>query len=296
MLGTMELHLFILALLLLVVIVVIIVMTLHHRSRKIRLQNMASHMQPERSREGYKLAYLPCPHVGKEHNKRLFDFFIVKDEEMVAWIPCPRVKEKQVDDKTLLTEFDKFIVHKVISVFHRQRQEGCQFAVLLITAESNLLMKTMGDIEFHPCDPQHGTPLVNNKYPHFPPYDDRVNYIVARPHKKQHCEMIILNQAHDLWRDYGRMVSRTTVHQSRDKTCIILYSWFLPCSSCTNKILNYYSGFKCVFKNSPPPMIVVFTTKWRKVKKSNNHKNIERMKQAGIIVKKVKCPYRLPPA
>lgn len=294
MLGTMELHLFILALLPLVVIVVIIVM--HHRNRKIRFQSMASHMQPEHSREGYKLAYLPCPHVGKEHNKTLFDCFIVKDGEMVAWFPCPRVKQKQVDDKTLSTEFDQFIVHKVISMFHRQRQEGYQFAVFLITAESNLLMNTVGDIEFHPCDPQHGTPLVNNEYPDFPPFDDRVNYIVARPHKKQHCEMILLNQAHYLWRDYIRMVSRTTVHQSRGKRCIILYSWFLPCSSCTNGILNYYSCYKRFFKNSPPPMIVVFTAKWRKVKKSNNRKNIERMKQAGIIVRKVQYPHHLPPA
>lgn len=289
--------LFILALLLLVVIVRTIVMTLqqYHRSRKIRFQNMASHMQREHSREGYKLVYLPCPHVGKEHNKTLFDCFIVKDGEMVALFPCPHVKEKQVDDKTLSTEFDQFIVHKVISVFHRQRQEGYQFAVLLITAESNLLMNTVGDIEFHPCDPQHGTPLVNNKYPDFPPLDDRVNYIVARPHKSQHCETIILNHAHDLWRDYWWIASRSDEIQSRDKRCIILYSWFLPCSSCTNEILNYYSVYKRIFKNSTPPMIVVFTAKWHKVKKSNNRKNIKRMKQAGIIVKQVKYPH-LPPA
>ena len=296
MLGTMRLDVF-LALLLLVVIVIIVVKTLHRQSWKIRFQNVASHMQPEHRREGYKLAYFPCPHVGKEQkNKILFDCFIVQDGEIVAWFPCPRVKEEQVNDKTLSTEFDQFIVHKVISVFHRQRQEGYQFAVLLITAESNLLMNTIGDIEFHPCDPKHGTPFVNNKYPDFPPFNDRVNYIVARPHKKQHCEMIILNQAHYLWRDYIRMVSRTSVRQSRDKRCIILYSWFLPCSSCTNEILNYYSGYKCFFKNSPIPMIVVFTAKWHKVKKSNNRKNIERMKQAGIIVKKVKYPHRLPPA
>ena len=43
-------------------------------------------------------------------------------------------------------------------------------------------------------------------------------------------------------------------------------------------------------------MIVVFTANLHKKKKSNNRKNIERMKQAGIIVKKVKYPHRLLPA
>ena len=297
MLGTMGLDVFTLNLPLLVVIIIVVIIMVKLTLRwRIQFRNTASHMQPEHSREGYKLAYLPCPHVGKKHNKTLFDCFIVQDGEIVAWFPCPHVKEEQVNDKTLSTEFDQFIVHKVISVFHRQRQEGYQFAVLLITAESNLLMNTMDDIEFHPCDPQHGTPLVNNKYPDFPPFNDRVNYIVTRPHEKKHCEMIMLSQAHDLWRDYGRMVSRTSVRQSRGRPCIILYSWFLPCSSCTNQILKYYSVFKQIFKNSPPPMIVVFTANLHNVKKSNNRKNIERMKQAGIIVKKVKYPHRLPPA
>lgn len=296
MLGTMGLDVFTLILLLLVVIIIVVIIMVLTPRWRIQFRNTASHMQPEHSREGYKLAYLPCPDVGKEHNKTHFDPFIVQDGEIVARFPCSHVKKEQVNDKTLSTEFDQFIVHKVISVFHRQRQEGYQFAVLLITAESNLLMNTMDDIEFHPCDPQHGTPLVNNEYPDFPPINDRVNYIVTRPHEKKHCEMIMLRQAHDLWRDYGRMVSRTSVRQSRGRPCIILYSWFLPCSSCTDKILSYYSVFKQIFKNSLPPMIVVFTANLHKKKKSNNRKNIERMKQAGIIVKKVKYPHRLLPA
>ena len=61
-----------------------------------------------------------------------------------------------------LDAFDKFVINKVIGVFHRQRQERDQFSVLIFTEESNL--SRMGKTKFQPCDPRAwcNTPLANN--------------------------------------------------------------------------------------------------------------------------------------
>ena len=183
-----------------------------------------------------------------------------------------------------LDAFDKFIINKVISVFHRQRQERDQFAALIFTEESKL--SRMGKTQFQPCDPRAwcNTPLVNNNYPYFP-RSNLGNYLVARPDEGRHCEKIIFRQIHLLLNAYRR------VHPG-GPNCIILYSWLLPCSGCTSEILRYYSNISA----PRPKMVVAYTVRWCEVIEAENQRNIERMQQAGIIVKKIKYPHRLPPA
>ena len=180
--------------------------------------------------------------------------------------------------------FDKFIIEKVISVFHWQRQERDQFAVLIFTEESNL--SKMEYTRFKPCDPRArcNTPLVNNNYPCFP-RGDLGNYLVARPDEGRHCEKIIFCQIHLLQKAYRR------VHP-RGPRCIILYSWLLPCSGCTREILRYYSNISA----PRPKMVVAYTVLWREVADTENQRNIEQMQQAEIIVKKIAYPRRLLPA
>ena len=180
--------------------------------------------------------------------------------------------------------FDKFIIKKVISVFHWQRQERDQFAVIIFTEENNL--SKMKDTRFKPCDPRVwcNTPLVNNNFPYFP-CGDLGNYLVARPDEGRHCEKIIFHQIHLLQNAYRR------VHPGGPR-CIILYSWLLPCSGCTREILDYYSNISA----PRPKMVVAYTVWWCEVADAENQRNIEQMQQAGIIVKKIKYPHRLPPA
>ena len=180
--------------------------------------------------------------------------------------------------------FDEFIINEVISVFHRQRQERDQFAVLIFTEESKL--NRMGKTQFQPCDPHAwcNTPLVNNKYSYFPRHNLK-NYLVARPDKGHHCEKILLDQEYQLWNAY-------TEDHPRGPRCILLYSWLLPCSECTSKILTYHSNISA----PRPKMVVAYTVWWCEVTEAENQRNIERMQQAGIIIKKIKCPHRLPSA
>ena len=132
-------------------------------------------------------------------------------------------------------EFYDFI-QNVIHLFNGQRQEGDEFAVLIFTAESTL--SRMGRIQFRA--PGHTTYLVDKTYSYFPRHNLK-NYLVARPDGggRHHCEKILLNQEYQLWDAY------TEDHPTGPK-CIILYSWLLPCSECTSKIINLsYSYPSC---------------------------------------------------
>ena len=183
-----------------------------------------------------------------------------------------------------LDAFDKFIINKVISVFHRQRQERDQFAVLIFTEESEL--SRMRKTQFQPCDPRAwcNTPLVNNTYPYFP-RSNLGNYLVARPDEGRHCEKIFFRQIHLLQNAYRGVYPR-------GPNCIILYSWLLPCSDCTSEILRYYLNIL----PPRPKMVVAYTICWCEVIEAVNQRNIEQMEQAGIIVRNIKYPHRLPPA
>ena len=170
-------------------------------------------------------------------------------------------------------EFNEFI-KKVIRLFHGQRLQGDQFAVLIFTAENRL--NRMGEMQFQPRDP-----LVNKRYPYFPRIN-LGNYIVARPDEGRHSEMIIFYQSHLL----------QDIYRNVNPRCIILYSWIFPCTGCTNEILRYY-------RNILPPrpeMIVVYTVQWDELADEENERNIFRMRQAEIIVERVRYFPGLPPA
>ena len=179
--------------------------------------------------------------------------------EMGVWQVHPQAGQR------IPHEFCEFM-RNVISQFRGQRLQGDQFAVLIFTTESRL--NRMRGMQFHPS-----YPLVNNRYPYFP-RDDLGNYIVARP-EGHHSEKIIFHQRHLL----------QDVYRNVNPRCIILYSWILPCTGCTNEILRYYRDI------SPPrpKMIVIFTVHWNEQSDEENQRNIDRMGQAEIIVERV--PY-----
>ena len=175
-------------------------------------------------------------------------------------------------------EFYDFI-QNVINLFNGQRLRGDQFAVLIFTAESEL--NRMGSIRFQ--DPWCTTRLVNRTHPYFP-RNNLNNYLVARPDMGHHvhCEKILLDQEYWLWDAYEE-------DHPTGPRCIILYSWLLPCSDCTRKIITYHTHTRPVVK-----LIVVFTSGCYQDELENLN-NITRMQEAGIEIHKVSYSRHLPP-
>ena len=134
--------------------------------------------------------------------------------------------------------------------------------------------------------------LVNPNESHFPGYVCRHlgNYIVARPYgyrsssrnknkkeKKKHAEEFLLDKKDIL-------ISNYTQHHGKPQL-IVLYSWLMPCFSCTTRIIN-------AFKNNSTKVIVAYSShsqakdmKWDK----------KRLEQASITVIRVKYNHPLPP-
>ena len=74
--------------------------------------------------------------------------------------------------------------------------------------------------------------------------------------------------------------------------CIILYSWIFPYIGCTDEILRYYRNIL----SPSPKMIVVYTVQWDELADEKSQRNIFRMRQAEIIVERVRYFPGLPPA
>ena len=146
--------------------------------------------------------------------------------------------------------FNRFII-RVIMDFERQADnQHQQFAVLLFIGEPNL--DKIGDTQFVPQD-QHGNPVVDNAYRYQPHRTRYGNYVVARPGQGLHAEVTLLQELEHLWDAY---ISQNHQPPSR----IILYSWLLPCLTCTNGILEKVPNMQ--YRGTP--VMIAYTTTWRK--------------------------------
>ena len=146
--------------------------------------------------------------------------------------------------------FNSFII-RVIQDFERQAEnEHQQFAVLLFIGEPNL--DKIRDTQFVPQD-QHGNPVVDNTDRYQPNRTRYGNYVVARPGQGLHAEVTLLQELEHLWVAY---ISQNHQPPSR----IILYSWFLPCSNCTDRLLGKFPNMQ--YRGTP--VTIAYTTTWRK--------------------------------
>ena len=125
-----------------------------------------------------------------------------------------------------------------------------------------------------------GNQLVNHSVPSFPDHNnDFVNYIVAHPdhtqHPTVHAEMILLQRFQTLRNKYPTM---------------ILYSWMMPCSGCTNALIQSLENYTC-----GSDVVIVYTIDWKGESAHNNQKNRKNLRQAGIQVYQVRYHLTLPP-
>ena len=180
-----------------------------------------------------------------------------------------------------------FIINRVIPNFHGQRQEGYQFAVLILAGK-------LKNLHFYPN--HNGTPLVDNTFPMYPlcpGYPNQpwhVNYLVARPLeipnviRRVHCEETLFSHLHCLQVSCEQHVCKAE-H-------IILYSWMQPCTTCTTYIIDVLqaNNFQQARKT------IAYTIEWEELSAQANWQNRQRLINAGIHIQKVVYPHWLPPA
>ena len=174
-------------------------------------------------------------------------------------------------------EFEAFIQETVIPNFHKQRQQGDQFATLILINEADL--KDIQNTVFFPHD-WCQRPLTDRTHYFSPPDDQCVNYIAARPRPTEvrtiHAEKTLMEKLHSLWNAYLTKFHSCPKH-------IILYTWMMPCNGCTRDIKRNLSQYHS------PSKIVAYTIEWKETHQEHES-NRNMLQNAGIAV--IQVPYR----
>ena len=71
---------------------------------------------------------------------------------------------------------------------------------------------------------------------------------------------------------------------------IVLYSWLMPCSTCTNVIVNAFRK-----TTNADSVIVAYTADYKAETPYNNKRNRQNLTKANITVIRVKYNHPLPP-
>ena len=128
--------------------------------------------------------------------------------------------------------------------------------------------------------------IVNPRQSHYPGYVCRHlgNYIVARPDrfrnkkKIRHAERFLLDKQ-------GILISNYTRHHGKPQL-IVLYSWLMPCSDCTTRIIR-------AFKNRTN-VILAYTSNYH-TKTCTMKRDKKKLEEANITLIRVKYNDPLPP-
>ena len=171
----------------------------------------------------------------------------------------------------LPNNFHSFINDRVIPSFKDQRASGqYQFSVLLLLSEEDL-----ADITHMPFSPSiHlGQPLVDNIFASMPQdLDSFGNYIVARPsHNSWHSEEVIFSESVILSSPFSCLWDAYVECSGQYPKCILLYSWNLPCSRCTDVIIRSLGDR--LYKETS--VIVAHTAYWKWSENSAEHRENE---------------------
>ena len=191
-------------------------------------------------------------------------------------------------DRKLHSTIKTYIADVVIPSFKGQRA-GYQFAVVLLLSESDY--KNINKLKLIPSDNEE-KPLINRDQTSMPSVEEYCNYIVACPviAEHHHSEVEIFEKDHhsaksrfdELWSAYIR-------HNFTHPKYILLYSWNLPCSNCTDVIIKSL--------REPPynsaTVFVTHTIEWGGESKDQRDKSKEKLISEGMIVEEVQYPTRI---
>ena len=120
------------------------------------------------------------------------------------------------------------------------------------------------------------------------------NYIVARPFSNSyHSEEEIFGQHSVTDSPFSHLWSAYVKHSGAYPKCVLIYSWNLPCTRCTDVIIRS-------LREEPynrASAIVAHTIFWSRSETDSQHKmNTEKLKCENITVKQISYPVHLPPA
>ena len=182
--------------------------------------------------------------------------------------------------------FRIFITDIIIPSFKKQRLRGNQFAVVVLLSENDL--RNILGTTFVPSN--DGQPLLDNNYGSMPQKATQYgNYIVARPISSScHSEEEIFENRNS---PFSQLWSAYVKHNGSPPKCVLLYSWNLPCSHCTDVIIRSLNDdtYRCT------SVIVAHTIFWRSESEDEHRKNTEKLKKENITVVQVPYPERLSP-
>ena len=176
--------------------------------------------------------------------------------------------------------FHIFITGIIIPSFKEQRLAGNQFAVVVLLSENNLY--NIFGTTFVPNN--DGQPLLDNNYASMPQNATQYgNYVVARPSSCNSCHSeeeifgsSINSHFSQLWSAYMR-------RNGSPPKCVLLYSWNLPCSRCTDVIIRSLNDdtYSCT------SVIVAHTMNWQRESEDEHRRNTEKLIKENITVMQV---------
>ena len=185
----------------------------------------------------------------------------------------------------LPNNFHNFITATIIPSFEKQRLIGYQFAVLVLLSEKDFY--NICSTTFVPSN--GGQPLVDNCHPLMPQNVFHYgNYITARPISNScHSEEEIFGSS--INSHFSQLWSAYVKHNGSPPKCVLLYSWNLPCSRCTDVIIRSLndSMYSCT------SVIVAHTIFWRSESEDEHRINTGKLKKENITVEQVQYPERL---
>ena len=187
--------------------------------------------------------------------------------------------------------FRDFIVQKIIPYFIDQRLTAYQFAVVVLLSEDDF--NNICRIRFSPSS-FRGKPILDKTFSIMPQDLTKYrNYVIARPDGNDcHSEEEIFGQYSVTGSPFSHLWRSYVEHAGAYPKCVLIYSWNLPCSRCTDVIIRS-------LREEPynrASVIVAHTIFWRSETESQHEMNTEKLKCENITVKQIPYPIQLPPA
>ena len=188
-------------------------------------------------------------------------------------------------------QLHNFVVQQIIPYFNDQRLTAYQFAVVVLLSESDF--DNICQTNFTPSD-IWGRPILNKAFSVMPQDLKKYgNYVVARPSSNDcHSEEEIFGKYSVINTPFYHLWSAYVERNGAYPKCILIYSWNLPCSRCTEAIIRSlgekpYNGVS---------VIVAHTIFWMRSESDSQHKmNQEKLISKNITVEQVQYPVHLPP-
>ena len=213
---------------------------------------------------------------------------VAKVDSFEHEIPVFNINQKRAI-LLLPRNFSKFIIDTIVPFFKEQRLTANQFAVVVLLSEEDL--DNICGTRFVPSN--GGKPILNKYHPAMPHNEIHYrNYIVARPNGSWHSEEEIFGKHHSTDNPFSRLWSAYMRRNGSPPKCVLLYTWNLPCSRCTDVIISSLNDD--TYRRTS--VIVAYSTYWQGELGSQYMENEEKLQKENITVEGVRYPTFIPPA